>query len=272
VGEALVHHLYTYLDFTEVLEHEAVNDVALTISRGRLDLELSREERQAAYKLYVDEGYHAMFSDDLKNQVITATGIKPAVVGRPSFLRRLDAILAGAPPEMGWLVKPFFAIVSETLISGTLTRVPRDTRVVKAVRDVLKDHAADEAVHHVYFAGLLETMWPQLTDKQRRFIGEQLPEFILGFLEPDQEAILANLQAMGLTPEGAGAVFEDCYPRQEVLKGVRAASAVTVTHFWNAGVFDGSDIGEVFEKKGLELRTAIANGRNVPIDDPFGNN
>jgi len=269
VEELLIRHLHTYLNFTESLEHEVVNDVAYAIGRGRMDLGLPEDLKLQAFKLYVDEANHTLFSADLQQQVVEATGVTPTLVGTPRFLKQLRRIINSVSREDAWLVKVFFTIVSETLISGTLTKVPRDPRVVPAVRAVLKDHADDEAIHHAYFAGLLQWLWPRLTEQQRRIVGPLLPEFILGFLEPDYDAVRKNLLAAGIPRREAGAVIEDCYPREEVLKGVRQASAVTVTHFYNTGVFEDDSIGEAFERKGIPPKRAVGGIDRIAVVELF---
>ena len=62
IEKLLVHRLYSYLDFTEVLEHQIVNPVVSRIAHDQTGMEISEERRLDAYKIYIDEGYHALFS------------------------------------------------------------------------------------------------------------------------------------------------------------------------------------------------------------------
>lgn len=62
IEKILIFHLYAHLDFTENLEHEVVNKVAYQIGRGRLGFDLPAPMMEDAWKLYVDEAYHLMFS------------------------------------------------------------------------------------------------------------------------------------------------------------------------------------------------------------------
>ena len=71
-------HLYRYLDFTTELELDVINTVSKDIAGlGRLDLELPDVMRADAFKLCTDEAHHAYFSDDIKRQVVQATGVAP---------------------------------------------------------------------------------------------------------------------------------------------------------------------------------------------------
>ena len=69
-----VQHLYRYLDFTTQLELEVINTVSKDIALGKLDVELPDVMRDDAFKLCTDEAHHAYFSDDIKRQVVAATG------------------------------------------------------------------------------------------------------------------------------------------------------------------------------------------------------
>ena len=230
VRELLVQRLYVYMDFTEILELNAISPVLLEIARGQSGFDLPEEMLRDAYKIYVDEAYHGLFSDDLKRQVEVATGVKPRPVPIPNFLRRLDEIESALPNELRDLARTFFVFVSETLISSILADIPVDNRVVTAVREVVADHAEDEGRHHAYFARLLDFIWPQLTLKQRRVIGPLLPQFILAFLGPDMPAITAVLSGYGLAPEGIQRVVEESYPQAAVASAVKNAAKSALRH------------------------------------------
>ena len=259
IRKVVIHHLYTHLDFTENLEHQVVNQVAFQIGRKRFGFELHKKMIEDAWKLYVDEAYHAMFSADLAAQVEEATGVTPLMLGTPRFLLLLHEIEESVPANMRDLVRTFFTIVSETLISGTLGQVPKDRRVVSTVREVIGDHAEDEGCHHAYFASLLKVLWPQLNTRQRAIIGPILPKFVLGFLEPDFVAVREWLRAMDLTAREIETILRESYPRDKVLKGIREGAMSTLRYFERNGVYEDPRTAEEFEKSGL-----ILNGKPYP--------
>ena len=57
----LAYLLLTHLQFTTVLELEHVNAVCSLLARDRYALELSREQKNDALRIYCDEGGHALF-------------------------------------------------------------------------------------------------------------------------------------------------------------------------------------------------------------------
>jgi hypothetical protein len=243
--------LYRYLDFTAYLEHRVVNIVASRVALGETGFDLPRDMRHDAYKLYCDEAYHALFSADLKRQVEAATGIVSAPPHMPRPLRRLKAIQSASPHEMRALIKLFFVIVSETLISATLIQIPRDGRVVSAVREMVADHAEDEGRHHAYFASLLELIWPRMSCRQQATIGPLLPELILAFLEPDRAAIRSEVARCGLEPDVVRQIVDETYPAHLVQANARSMAKATIRLFERNGVLEHSRTQESFQAAGL---------------------
>ena len=251
VRELLIQRLYVYMDFTEILELNAINPVVLKVARNQSGFELPEEMLRDAYKIYVDEAYHGMFSDDLKRQVEVATGVKPRPVPIPNFLRILGEVESTLPNELRDLARTFFVFVSETLISAILADIPVDDRVATAVREVVADHAEDEGRHHAYFAKLLEFIWPQLTPKQRTTVGPLLPQFIRAFLAPDMPAIRAILAGYGLAPDEIQRVMEESYPEAAVDSAVKSAAKATLRHIQRNDVLKDAETAEAFYSSGL---------------------
>jgi hypothetical protein len=254
----LVQRLYVYLDFTAELEQRAVNPICAAISRRRSGFDLPEGMLEDAYKIYTDEAWHAQFSDDMQRQVVEETGVPPVLPDAPAFIKRLAAAEQTAPLGNRGLVPFFFTIVSETLISAILSDIPQDRRIVRAVRDVVSDHAIDEGVHRAYFTKLLEFAWLQLTDRQRRDVSMYLPDFVRAFLDPDFAALAGVLEDAGLTEDDVGQVLSDCYRPREVAARVRADARPTLRELARVGVFDDSAAVAAFEDAGLlEERNGI---------------
>jgi hypothetical protein len=251
VRRVLVDHLYRYLDFTAHLEHEVVNVVASRIALGKTGFDLPADMMHDAYKLYCDEAYHALFSADLKRQVEDVTGITSAPLGVPHALKCLRNIQLASPRELRALIKLFFVIVSETLISATLIQIPRDGRVVSPVRKMVADHAEDEGRHHAYFASVLEVVWPSMTPRQQAAIGPLIPQFILAFLKPDLAAIRSGLAVCRLAPDKIEEVIDDSYPAQQLIVAARGMARATVRLCERNGVLEHSHTLERFHASGL---------------------
>ena len=73
--ELTVRHLYQFLLTTTHLETRMVNRAAEMIALGQSGVELPVQVRMDAFKVYCDEGYHALYSLDLADQIAAVTGI-----------------------------------------------------------------------------------------------------------------------------------------------------------------------------------------------------
>lgn len=142
-------------------------------------------------------------------------------------------------------------VVSETLISGILAEVPRDSRVVSAVRQIIADHAEDEGHHSAFFSQYFAFLRRRLDRGLRDTLGPLVPRFILAFLEPDRAAIRRTLARFPLDPDEADAVVDEAYPAAGLTAGERAAATVTFHLFERNGVFDGPRLADAFRGHGL---------------------
>jgi hypothetical protein len=251
VRDMQVQHLYRYLDFTTQLELEVINEVSKEIALGKLDADLPDVMREDAFKLCTDEAHHAYFSDDVKRQVFAATSLVPDFHGSPRFLRQLRALQRDLPRELNLLSELLFTVVSETLISTILAQIPKDDRVVTAVRNIVADHAEDEGRHSAYFAQFFSYLWPQLSSDQRTVLGPLLPRFIREFLEPDLDAVARGLARYPLDDDQIRTILDQCYPASRVAADSRQAAKVTLRLFEHNGVLDDPRIIDAFRACGL---------------------
>jgi hypothetical protein len=252
VRRVLLHRLHVYLGFTAELEQLAINPVTQLVSRGKYGFALPEQMFRDAYKICTDESWHAQFSDDLQQQIVMATGELPVAQSVPRFLRKLDAVRAEEPAEIRGLGTLFFTVVSETLISSILCKIPGDDRVVSAVRETVADHAEDEGRHHAYYATFFELVWPQLSRAQRELAGPLLPVFIDAFLSPDLDALRSVLSVTGLNEDEIRGVVEESHPPTEVMGTTRAAARSTVRLLERNGVFEDARTYDAFAQYGLE--------------------
>lgn len=82
-------------------------------------------------------------------------------------------------------------VVSETLITVTLTRVPLDDRVQLAVRQPLADHADDERRHAALFRDAFSYVWPRLAPDVRRAAALLVPQMVFAFLQLEYAELAA---------------------------------------------------------------------------------
>jgi hypothetical protein len=250
-SKILVHYLYLHLDFTIKLEQEAVNSVVNQIAQNKTGIAIPEEMRFDAYKIYCDEAYHALFYADFKRQVEAITGISNASPNHPIFLQRLREIQYCFTKPLSQLIEIFFVIVSETLISASLKKIPNDKRVVSTVRQLVRDHALDEAYHCTYFSNLLQVVWPQLQHKHQELIGQLLPQFIRIFLDPDYHALKFVLSQFDFNPQEIQIIVAESYPQTEVINAIKNASKNTITLFQLNRVLENPKIAKAFYNSDL---------------------
>ncbi|WP_327749793.1 diiron oxygenase [Streptomyces europaeiscabiei] len=250
----LLQRLYDYLDFTTELESLAVIPVATKISRGRSGLILPERMKADAYKIVTDEAWHAQFSHDFACQIEAETNIPRLQTqdnAPPAFLPRLDAARERLPHSLTGVESLLFSIVSETLISGILSDIPRDDRLPQSVRDIVRDHAEDEGRHHVYFRSVLRHLWPALTPHERKAVGPLVPATIYAFLEPDYARTAHHLRGIGLASDEIDQVIAESWPPHQVRCSIAGAASHLTRYFSEVGALDDSCTLASFEEAGL---------------------
>lgn len=247
----LIQHLYLHLDFTIRLEQDIVNYAVYQLAHGKVNFVIPEEMAIDAYKIYCDEAYHALLYADFKLQVKLLTGVEPILHDNPIFLKKLRAIQLFQTEELSKLIEIFFVIVSETLISSVLSKVPKNTNIITPVREIIYDHACDEAYHRIYFSSLFALIWKQLDKHQQLIIGQLLPDFIKIFLEPDFASLNLILSSFDLTPEDIQTVITASYPTQKLIESIRSSAKNTLTLLWKNGVFENPQTLEFFRINNL---------------------
>ena len=118
--------------------------------------------------------HHAACARTVVLQIVNRTGWVRQGRQEPAVVKFLYREVAELDRTYGALAKLSFGAASETLITGTLTRVPKDLRVHPCVREVITDHARDEATHHAVYSDFIGIMWEQLNEAKRDF--DRAPE------------------------------------------------------------------------------------------------
>lgn len=251
VDRLLAGRLYSYLDFTTVLEQEIVNPVVLRLARDADHLDLPAVMRYDAHKIYCDEAYHALFSVDVKRQAERLSGVGAPSLATPRFAQAIEDIRHRLPGTVSDLVDLCAAVVSETLISGTLTTVPADETVAGFVRASLADHAADERTHHAYFAQFMELLWPELDPRTRRLLGPEFADLILAFLLPDWSEHWRILYGLGFPARQVETILQESHREEATMREVRRAARSILALLRKVGVLDDGRTVDHFTGCGL---------------------
>jgi hypothetical protein len=206
-----------------------------------------------ALKVYTDEGYHALYSIDLANQIAAATGVPVPDWDYGSFVERLRVQaeqLLPHEPIVGHLMQ---VVVFETLITAVLNELPADTSVVGTIRDVMRDHARDEGRHHRYFSGFFHELWGQLDRPIRQRAGLVMPRLIKVCLTADTVPVSASLHMSGLADEAVVEIVSDTYGEANAER-IAQITRGTVNMCASAGVFDEPGVLEQFAEHGMQPR------------------
>src|SRR4051794_12907118 len=129
-----IRHLYQVLLSTTHLETRVVNTTAERIANNRAGFDLPNRKRMDAFKVYCDEGYHALYSLDLADQIASATGvvIPPWNYGGiVDWLEGTGGRLLPPEPPPGALPQ---TAGFETLITALLVEIPNDPPGITAGR------------------------------------------------------------------------------------------------------------------------------------------
>jgi hypothetical protein len=245
--------LHSYLNFTEQLELKNVIPTSTNLRLGEVPFAVPHALRRDAGKVVTDEAHHADCAGDLDEQVAEVIGIKPYRVKPPKFFETLHKCRNPFPACLQLLLDTTFTTVSETLITGTLTQVPQDRLVAPTIRQVIMDHARDEAQHHAVFSEVMRIMWDQLTAEQKDVIGPHWATFVQAFLMPDPAAELDWLEAAGFEREHADRIVRETYEQLDLAKLFRQSAKPTIGLAERFGLMDHAATREGFEAAGLLL-------------------
>ncbi|WP_313710853.1 diiron oxygenase [Pseudomonas sp.] len=192
-----VSHLLYFLDYTTELEMTIVNKAVNCMVHGELSMHFSVGERSAVLKLYADEGYHALFSKDLAEQIAGYHRLERYRSVRLKHLSRLLARCSGKWEELALFVMAF---ISETVITRELSLLGQDDLNVP-VLSMLRDHLHDEAKHSVFFADCFVKLWGQASTAERDFVVNALLVVVRIFCRPDISFIRSQAKDTALCRE-----------------------------------------------------------------------
>ncbi|UQS13759.1 diiron oxygenase [Pseudomonas sp. HS6] len=253
-GRSVVHrltanHLVHFLDYTTLLEHRIVNRAVEVIVHGELPVDVSPAMKTAAFQLYTDEGYHALFSHQVAEQI---AGFY-AITGRPVMpkrITRMNGLIDRTLQEQRPLTWFLLGFVSETIIARELLDVCRDS-LVSGVNDMLRDHLTDEARHSRYFTEVFHYLWLHLGAQQRTFTATTLLEIIGIFFEVDKQWLQQSLCDAGIADNAVLEILGKMATRQASQLRARAGSIATLNALKKAGFFAEPQNQILFARAGL---------------------
>lgn len=253
-GRAVTHrltanHLVHFLDYTTLLEHRIVNRAVEVIVHGELPVFVPARMKTAALQLYTDEGYHALFSNRLAEQIADLHGFKGRPV-MPLRISRFNALIARTPESKRPLAWFLLGFVSETIIARELLDVCRDS-LVSTVNDMLRDHLADEARHSRFFAEVFHYLWLTLNSRQRIFAARTVLIVIEMFFEVDTLWLQQSLRSNGIDERAIEEILGSLSDTHARRLRARTGAIATVDALKKAGFFATPNNRKLFAKAGL---------------------
>lgn len=218
--------LFQFLNFTHKLELLVVNTVTLNFALGRYDFHLTDQDRLDAHRLYVDEGYHALFSFEAMQGIQQQKSLVAMADTSPEFIVQLKE---RTDQETNFrrknIIQLFFVIASEMLITSTLHEAQNFDDMDLALVQMLGDHARDEARHHAFYKNVLLRIWDQISHEDQIFVAGQLPELVAVYCVPDRTGQIADLTMLGFTARHAADIFDETYPAGSTAEYARKVGA-----------------------------------------------
>lgn len=242
-------HLVYFLDYTTLLEHRIVNQSVETIVHNELGLTIPSEMKIAALQLYTDEGYHALFSTQLADQVVDFYGIGDRGI-LPKRIVKLRDWIESTPKKYTKLAWFLVGFVSETIIAKELLNLTHG-ELVSSVQEMLRDHLNDEARHSRYFCEVFHYLWCRLSFDQQKFTSRSLLEILFIFFEVDEPWLTQSLRSVGLDEKHVTQILCDQSDPKTVLYRTRSGAHATLAALTKAGFFNLPLSRSIFLKAGL---------------------
>lgn len=251
--KVLVYSLYKYLNDIANIEKDIINQIALKISKNEYEISFTRDIRQDALSIIIDESYHAYVALDYCNQVAIKTGIQPLALPTETALSGSMKDISNRLPENA---KDSFNLIATCIAEHALTNdliiVAKSKEVCRTFFNIMQDHAQDEGRHAKYFETLLKIFWDFLSDDLRATIGSVLPELIHQYFNPSLQiqydrVVLSNL---GLSEVDVETIIHDTYATwsEDTISETNIVAKQMIALLRRTGVFEEPAVKSQFEK------------------------
>lgn len=245
----LARHLVYFLRYTTALELQIVNRAVSDIISNTSGILLPRFAGRMALQFYTDEAYHALFSEELANQVERLHTSEKKLLD----FKRLQ-ILFSLEQDESADKRPLFrfltAFVSETGITKELFDLS-STSLKYPVACMFRDHLHDEKQHCKFFSNLFVYGWRHANEDTKADITRMLPSLMKTFALIDQEWLSAALESEGIDQTSAHEIAESLNSADRVSLRARRACTATFSALRSAGTVKHEDHRTPFQKAGL---------------------
>ncbi len=237
-----IHYLLYFMDYTAQLEMGQVNEAVQCMSVGGLSEYFSAEDRRMGIQLYVDEGYHALFSLHLADQLATHYALDRVSSSR---ILNMHSLISSSAEVYKDLTRFCIAFVSETVIVRELLELTRDD-LVRPVANMFMDHLHDEGRHSIYFIECFPILWRQLGAGERDHVVETLIKVLAVFSRPDARFVNSLFASH---PTMASHVLPDL--KRGWVERMRSLSASTIQAISRTDMLRNTHYHQLFKSAGL---------------------
>ncbi|MES2743269.1 MAG: diiron oxygenase [Pseudomonadota bacterium] len=239
-------HLYRYLASTEAIEIEMVNPALMFV----MDSDIARETINDAYRVYTDEGFHALMCVNLRKSLADDGEIPYELRYRNSAMDAVMSMCRTANPEDNRLILLAIACVNETMIASSLSQAT-DKSVYPALRNIVLAHARDEAAHNTYFSNLMVAFWPRLSDRERTLLTDLMPRIFTDLNLSDRTGVEGDLRAEGFSKEDIDAIGGEIFTDKVDFDGMRRVANSSLRMLSRSGFWKDPRAVEGFRAAGL---------------------
>lgn len=249
VRKILAHHLVYFLDYTTLLEHLMVNRSLEIIIHDMLGVGIPEAMRTAGLQIYTDEGYHALFSNQLAAEVADIHVIERNTQA-PIRIEKLNRLISAVSPEFVDVVYFAIGFVSETIIAKEISSIKSEL-LVPQVYALLKDHLEDEAVHAYFFTKVFEVVWLGCSKQQRDAIAFTLPSLLRIFCSTDTAWLSSVLIEAKVSAVTAKVIAAQMHDMNLINEKICSAASMTISILRKNGFFDEEEYAHCFRIEGL---------------------
>ena len=245
--------LLEFVEKTTIFEIEQVNNVANNLALGKYDFDIPNLLKVDAFKIYTDEGFHALFSkkmsDDIKKYYKIEDDITPYL---KNFFLQLKKIGSKFDQKYLYLSNLSSTIVSESMIVHDISNEMKSI-VYEPIREMFRDHMIDEAYHANYFGTLFKVIWSQLSKKEKEIMSSNLCDSILLLSKPRVDIFYYSLSKLGFKENQISKIISDVYDNNKEIKQniLKRKSSPVLKLLENTGVFNFTFANEKFKANGL---------------------
>jgi hypothetical protein len=237
---------------TTKFEVDHVNRVANSIALGKYKFDIPKVLKLDALKIYTDEGYHAYFSQKISDQIMDYLNIKddlmPYVI---KFFDKVDNIKLKFDKKYHYLSDLSSVIVSESMICNDISEEMKGI-VYEPIRVMFKEHLHDEYFHSNFFGTIFKIIWPQLSDKEKEIMGQNLIDAMNVFAEPRTDIYFYSLSKFGFSKEIISKCIDDTHNNDEwKIEKAKKRMSNLLRLLDTCGVFKIQLLKNKFEKRGF---------------------